>query len=135
MATWSEKTFKYAGSVALKGGEAMAWSAKDTVAVATVNTDKPVGFAAHACTAGNVVTQNLGVYMLNKNETLECIASTAITAGAYITATTAGEMVTTTPKATYEASAVEWIWGVANEAAAAQGDVISIICMPTSQSQ
>jgi hypothetical protein len=73
--------------------------------------------------------------MLNENATLECIASTAITAGAYLTVTTAGEMVTTTPKATYEASAVEWIWGYANETAAAQGDVISIVCLPTSQSQ
>jgi hypothetical protein len=82
-----------------------------------------------------VTPQNIHVWCINQHSTVQAIASAAITAGDYVTVTTGGKMVTTTPKSTYEASAVEWIWGYANEAAGAANDVIEIVVAVTSQSQ
>lgn len=137
MATQGKNTWKYVGSAALTGGEALKWSAKDKVDVATALTDKFVGFAAEACAAGNVTPQNISVNNpWNCPGTVQVIASAAITAGDYLTITTGGKVVTTTPKATYEASAVESILGFANEAAGADLDVIEMVWfIGTSQSQ
>ncbi|HLF07650.1 MAG TPA: hypothetical protein VI893_10875 [Thermoplasmata archaeon] len=135
MATYGKTSWKYVGTTALTGGELLKFSAKGEVDLASANTDKFVGTAAEACGAGNVTKQNIGVWPLCPGTTLQVIASAAITAGDYLTATTGGKVVSTTPKATYEASAVEWILGYANEAAAADLDVIEMVCFPTSQSQ
>jgi hypothetical protein len=118
------------------GGEVLKWgSTKGQVDRATALTDKIAGFALNGCAAGNVTPQHVGIGLLGGGGVVEGIASAAISLLDYVTVTTAGELVTTTPKATYEASAVEWIIGVALEAAGAQGDVISVQLLPTSQSQ
>jgi hypothetical protein len=137
MATLNKTSWKYVGSTALTGGEALKWSAKGECDLATANTDKPIGWAAESCAAGNTTAQNIGVWPISNGQfaTVQAIASAAITAGDYVTVTTGGKMVTTTPKATYEASAVEWIWGYANEAAANADEVIEIVVAATSQSQ
>ena len=126
---------KYTDSTALKGGEVLEWTAAGTVQLAEAVTDKMAGVALHGCIAGNTVAQTVGFQLLGTGAVVECIASAAITVLDYVTVTTAGEIVTTTPKATYEASAVEWIIGIALEAAGAQGDVIAVQLCATSQSQ
>lgn len=136
MATLDKTSWKYVGAAALTGGEALKWTAKGECDMATLLTDKPIGWAAEACAIGNVTAQNIGVWPISgKFSTVQAIASAAITAGDYVTATTAGRMVTTAAKATYEASVVEWIWGYANEAAGVAGEVIEIVVCATSQSQ
>ncbi len=128
MATQGKQSWKYVGSSALTGGELLKYSSKDTVDLASAVTDVIVGVAAEAVAAGNVTASNVGVWTpANCPGTVQVIASAAITAGVALGATTGGKVVTVTPKATYEASAVEFIVGYANEAAAADGDVIEMI--------
>lgn len=134
MATLNKQSWIYVGTAALTGGEMLKWSSKGKCDVAAAVTDIPVGVAAEACAAGNVTGQNIGVWVPFGMPTVQVIASTAITAGAYVTAAAGGQAVTAAPKATYEASVIEWVWGYANEAAAAQGDVIEIVWTLTSQS-
>jgi len=126
---------KYTGATALTGGEVLKWTAAGTVQISTANTDKIAGFALHACAIGSTTAQNIGIALIGSGLVVEGIASAAITVLDYVTVTTGGLLVTTTPKATYEASAVEWIIGVALEAAAAANDVISVQLIATSQSQ
>lgn len=135
MATMDKRAWKYVGSTALTGGEALKWSAQGQVDLATAVTDKPVGWAAEACAAGNVTPQNISVWPIAGGPaTVQAIASAAITAGDYLSVTTGGKMVTVTPKATYEASVAEVIWGYANEAAANANEVIEVVVFCTSQS-
>ncbi len=128
MATQQKQSWLYVGSSALTGGELLKWSAKDQVDIAGLVTDKIVGTAAEAVAAGNVTAQNVGVYPLRTGETLQVIASAAITAGAFLSATTAGKVVTAAAKSATGNTTVSWYLGIANEAAAADGDVIEMIC-------
>jgi hypothetical protein len=137
MATQGKHSWAYIGSTALTGGEFLKYhTTKGQVDLATALTDKFAGVAAEACAAGNVTPQNIQVFTPADGPTVQVIASAAITLGDYLTVTTGGKVVTTTPKATYEASAVEVIVGVAVEAAAADLDVIEMAWfIGTSQSQ
>jgi len=135
MATMRKESWIYVGSAALTGGEALKFSSKGKVDVATAVTDKPVGIAAEACAAGNTVGQNIAVWAPYMAPTVQVIGSTTIAEGDYLSATTGGKMVTVTPKATYEASVAEVIWGYANEAAGSGGtDVIEMVWFLTAQS-
>jgi hypothetical protein len=131
MATKRKETWKYTGATALTGGELLKWTALGACDIATAETDKIIGTAAHAAIQNDFV----GICPLVPSSTIEVIASAAVAAGDYLKVTTGGKVVTTTPKATFEASAVEWILGWAEEAAANADEVISMVCMPTSQSQ
>jgi hypothetical protein len=126
---------KYTDSTALKGGEVLEWTAAGTVQLAEAVTDAIAGVALAAHPAGNVTPQNVGFALLGSGNVVECIAGASITVLDYVTVTTGGEVITTTAKATYEANVVEWIIGRALEAAGAQGDVISVQLIATSQSQ
>jgi hypothetical protein len=126
MATFNKQSWIYVGTGALVGGEMLKWSSKGKVDVAAAVADIPVGIAAEACIAGNVVGQNIGVWMPEQFTTVQVIASAAISAGALLTAAAGGQAVTCAAKATYVATA-QWMWGFANEAAAAQGDVIEMV--------
>jgi hypothetical protein len=134
MATMDKKSWKYVGSTALTGGEALKWSAQGQVDLATAVTDKPVGWAAEACAAGNVVPQNIAVWPINGGPaTVQGIASAAITAGDKLSVTAGGKMITAVPKATL-AESEEYIWGYANEGAGVANEVIEIVvlCYQTS---
>lgn len=137
MATQGKRSWVYIGSSALTGGELLKLhTTKGQVDLASAVTDKIVGVAAEAKPAGNVTPQNLQVLSPSDGPTVQVIASAAITLNDYLTVTTGGKVVTTTPKATYEASAVEVIVGTAIEAAGADGDVIEMLWfVGTSQSQ
>lgn len=125
MATQGKRAWKYVGSAALTGGEVLKWTAKDTVDVATAVTDKVVGVAAEACAAGNVTAQNISVLTESDMPTVQVIASAPITAGAYLTMAAGGKVVTAA--AAGAAPAYEVILGFANEAAAADLDVIEMV--------
>ncbi len=129
MATQQKQSWQHVGSGALTGGELMKFSAANQVDVAGAATDKIVGVAAEAAAAGNVTPQNIGVFPLRTGETLQVIASAAITAGAYLTATTGGKVVTAAAKSATGNTTVSWYVGIALEAAAADGDVIEMLCM------
>jgi roadblock/LC7 domain-containing protein len=136
MATMAKENWKYITATALTGGEALKYSAKGVCELATSLTDKPVGIAAEACAAASATAPvNISVWVPYGEATVQVLAGAAITAGDYLTVTTGGEFITTTPKATYEASAVEWIWCYANEAAGAIHEVIEMVWCLTSQSQ
>lgn len=126
MATLNKQSWIYVGTAALTGGEMLKWSSKGKVDVAATTADFPVGIAAEACAAGNVTGQNIAVWMPNQYSTVQVQASAAIAAGALVCAAAGGQAVTAVLKATYSTT-ITWLWGYANEAAAAQGDVIEIV--------
>jgi len=127
MATLRKESWIYVGTVALLGGELLKWSSKGKVDIAAAVGDIPVGVAAEACAAGNVTGQNIGVWVPYQFATVQVQASAAITAGNFITAAAGGQAAgIAAPKATYVTS-FQFIWGYANEAAAAQNDVIEMV--------
>lgn len=127
MATQARKSYRYVGSSALTGGELLKWSAKDEVDLASAVTDKIVGTAAEACAAGNVTKQNITVFPLITGSTLQVIASTAITAGAYVAVTTGGKVVTAATKSATGNTTLSKQLGWVNEAAAADLDVVEMV--------
>lgn len=131
MATYGKQSWKYVGSSALTGGELLKWSAKGEVDIASAVTDKIVGTAAEACAAGNVTKQNISVHPLINGTTVEVIASTAITAGAYVAVTTGGKVVTAAAKSATGNTTLSKQLGWVNEAAAADGDVVDLVCEVT----
>jgi hypothetical protein len=131
MATMDKKSWKYEGTAALTGGELLKWTAFGVCDIATAVTDKIVGTAAEACSAGDVVKQNITVHALINGRTLQMIASTAITAGAYVTVTTGGKIVTAAAKSATGNTTLSKQLGWANEAAAADLDVIEVVCEVT----
>jgi hypothetical protein len=82
------------------------------VDVATAGTDKIVGVAQNAAATG----EQVGVQFTG---TAKCIASAAISKGAWVTATTGGKVVTTVTDKNV-------VLGQALEAAAADGDFIEV---------
>lgn len=129
MATLRKESWKYVGSVALTGGECLKLSSKDTLDIAGARTDVVFCVAAEACAAGNVTAQNIGVWPLRTGETVQMIASAAISAGARVEATSNGLIVTAAAKNATGNTTVSYQLGYANEAAGASGDVIDVICM------
>jgi hypothetical protein len=129
MAVQRRENWKYVGSSALTGGEFLKWSAAGQCDLATAVTDKLVGVAAEACGAGNVTAQNISVIL--PGQTVQVIASAAISAGAYVMPTTGGKAVTASGKSGTGNTTVSWYAGYALEAAGANLDVIEIMFWPT----
>jgi hypothetical protein len=125
MATYRQESFKYVGAAALKGYEAMKYSALGAVDLATALTDKIIGFASESA----VQNDNIGVLL--PGQVVKAQAGAAITAGAYLMVTTAGQVVTATAKSGTGNTTVSWYVGIALEAAAAANDIISILFFPT----
>lgn len=124
MATQGKVSWKYVGTGALTGGEALKWSSAGKVDLMTAVTDKFVGIAGEACSAGNVTPQNISVLTpSNCPGTVVVIAGAAVTAGDWLTVGTGGKVITAAPKATLSESE-EFILGYANEAAS--GDLSEI---------
>lgn len=135
MATQGRTAWKYVGSAALVGGEALKFSAANSVDVMTASTDKFVGIAAEACAAGNVTPQNISIWNpTNCPGTVQVLAgANNLAAGDWLTPTTGGKLIAAVPKATLSESE-EFILGFANEASTSTSDVIEMVWLihPTS---
>lgn len=119
MATQGRRSWLYVGTGALTGGEVLKWSAANKCDVSTADTDLKIGVAAEACTAGNTTPQNIGVISPTDEPTVQVIAGAAITVGAKLMPTTGGKVITATTG--------KYVLGYANEAAAADLDVIEMV--------
>jgi hypothetical protein len=109
------KTFK-AGAVAIPQGTIVKFDTDGTVICSTSATEVHIGIAEQATVANG----QCSVILRDGMGTAKVVASTTISVGAKITATTAGQAVTTT------ADHAEVV-GVALEAATAQGDLIEVM--------
>jgi hypothetical protein len=90
-------------------------STQNKVIVATAGTDNIIGVLLNAPKSG----EEARVGLLNGNGTYQIVASTLISLGAVMTATTGGKAVTTSTTG-------HRVAGIALEAAAADGDLIEI---------
>jgi len=127
VSTWRQEAFIYNGSTVLKGGEVMKALAFGTCDVATAVTDKILGIAVSAAPASS--NYNLGLYM--PGQVVRMQASAAISFGAYVMPTTAGQIVTATAKNGTGNTTVSWYLGYALEAAANANEVIAVYFWPT----
>jgi hypothetical protein len=91
-------------------------STQNQVVLATAGTDKIIGVLLNAPVSGDVAE----VGLLSGSGTYKIKASTSISLGAYVTATTGGKAVTTT-------TAGNVVAGIAMQAAGADGDYIEIL--------
>ena len=109
------KTFK-AGSSAIPQGTMVKLDTDGTVIAATGGTDVVIGIAETYCVASG----QCSVILRSAQGTAKVVASTTISVGAKLTATTAGQAVTTTTDK-------QEVVGIAIEAATTQGDLIEVI--------
>jgi len=113
--TATVKTYK-AGAVAIPQGTMVKFDSDGTVIAATAGTDVIIGVAEQATAIGG----QCPVILRSGQGTCKVVASTTVSVGAKLTATTSGQAVTTTTDK-------DEIVGVALEAATAQGDLIEVM--------
>lgn len=109
------KTYK-AGASAIPQGTMVKFDTDGTVIAATGGTDVIIGIAEQATAANG----QCPVIIRSAQGTAKVVASTTVSVGAKLTATTAGEAVTTTTDK-------HEVVGIALEAATTQGDLIEVI--------